>query len=264
MADFLDDESYLSFAGDYTAAFVEELNRSVNKQFGRGAFPEAEIPSDGEAGLAAFSYLSINLPFEYAFQRSEDPLNFNGSFVESFTIPFGPNSSRRAERAERQVSVMYPPEEESFIVELATRRRDHHLILARVAPEKTLAETVEKVCGYTDSLERSALEVNQRLEVPLFNFNIERDYSELTGQLLNLQRSDYDGWQIEKARQKIRFQLDERGAMLRSEASMVFLKCAPRSDCIFDQPFLLMLRYEESPQPYFAMWVDNAEILVQP
>ena len=263
-ADFLGDESYIAFAGDYTPSFVEEMNRSIEKKFGRGAFPEVETPSDGEARLAAFGYLSMNLPFQYAFQRTEDPMSFNGVSVESFTIPFGPNSNRRAERAERQVSVMYPPEEESFIVELATQRRDHHLILARVVPEKTLAATVDKVCGYTDSLERRALETNQRLEVPLFNFSIERDYSELTGQTLDLERSDYDGWQIEKAHQKIRFQLDERGAILRSESFISAVFGLPPTHCIFDQPFLLMLCYEDRPQPYFAMWVDNAEILVHP
>ena len=39
--------------------------------------------------------------------------------------------------------------------------------------------------------------------------------------------------------------------------------CAPKVHCIFDQPFLLMIRYKDSEQPYFAMWVDNAEIMVK-
>jgi len=31
---------------------------------------------------------------------------------------------------------------------------------------------------------------------------------------------------------------------------------------IFDKPFLVVLRREGAKAPYFALWVDNAELLV--
>ena len=36
----------------------------------------------------------------------------------------------------------------------------------------------------------------------------------------------------------------------------------PTYDYSFDRPFLLWLRKEGSDLPYFAMWVDNADVMV--
>lgn len=243
--EILDDETYLAFAGDYASASVDEINQRVQKKFGRKAFSPLETSVEGASGLLRCSYLSMNLPFKYAFQRPDNSMNFDGVLVESFTVPFGSGAKKRAERAREQVSVIYPPEKGNFIVELITRKLDHHLTLAQVTPEKTLADTVEKVSGYVESLEYCALGPNQKLEVPLFNFSIDQECSE-------------------QVHQNLRFQLDERGAVLGADASMTYALRAPPLDCTFDEPFLLMLSYKDNPQPYFAMWVDNAEILVKP
>ncbi len=260
----LDSETYIAVAAPYTQDFIAQMNSAIKSKFGSGTFaPEALPKTDGQERLAAFGYLSVNLPFEHAFQRTENPLNFGGVRVKAFTLPFGMGSEIRAERAHRQVRVCYPPEEKAFIVELLTKKSDHHLILAQVSPEATLAETVDKVNRYANTLPRESLSPNQDLKVPLFNFDITREYTELTGNSLLVENPAYRNWQIERAGQTIRFQLDERGAVLKSNAFMVCVKCAPPIDCIFDKPFLLMLRYGNSPQPYFAMWVDNAEILVK-
>jgi hypothetical protein len=260
----LDSETYFVAAGAYTPDFIRELNSEIKAQFGSGVFkPEALPKPDETEQLAAFGYLSVNLPFEHAFQRDDHPLVFKGVPVEAFTLPFGEGSEIREERAKRQVRVCYPPEEGEFIVELKTRKTDHQLVLAKVAPDATLAETVAKVVGYVDSLPQEYLETNQQLIVPLFNFDITREYNELIGHTLAVENPAYRGWQIGKAGQNIRFQLDERGAVLRSSSYMMCVFCAPEKHCIFDEPFLLMLRYKGSDQPYFAMWVDNAEILVK-
>ena len=34
-------------------------------------------------------------------------------------------------------------------------------------------------------------------------------------------------------------------------------------DLIFDKPFLIMLQNQDAKAPYFAAWVDNAEILLK-
>ena len=66
--------------------------------------------------------------------------------------------------------------------------------------------------------------------------------------------------------QSIRFKLDESGAVLKSEARICVEACKEVSkieppDLIFDKPFLVLLKCTASDKPYFAMWVDNAEIL---
>ena len=68
------------------------------------------------------------------------------------------------------------------------------------------------------------------------------------------------GMPIIQAEQLIRFKLDEKGAMLRSEAGFGIFGSLPK--LIFNRPFLLMLKRRDAKMPYFAAWIDNAELLV--
>lgn len=66
--------------------------------------------------------------------------------------------------------------------------------------------------------------------------------------------------------QSVRFRLDEYGAILKSQAAGV-VKCAVKQrkkprQFVFDKPFLILLERKGAGQPYFALWVDNAELLV--
>ena len=69
-----------------------------------------------------------------------------------------------------------------------------------------------------------------------------------------------NGWPIVMAAQTIRFQLNENGATLRSEARLEG-KGRPMP-AIFNKPFLIMLQRKDAKQPYFALWVDNVELLM--
>jgi hypothetical protein len=64
------------------------------------------------------------------------------------------------------------------------------------------------------------------------------------------------------AMQSIRFRLDERGAILKSEAGVALSEdgSKPRQ-FIFDKPFLILLERRDAARPYFALWVDNPELL---
>jgi hypothetical protein len=62
--------------------------------------------------------------------------------------------------------------------------------------------------------------------------------------------------------------MDEEGIRLRSESHLA-LGCAahyepkPRYMMIFDKPFLIMLKRVNANVPYFALWVDNPELLIR-
>ena len=69
---------------------------------------------------------------------------------------------------------------------------------------------------------------------------------------------------ISKAIQWIRFKLSEKGAILKSEARIVIIPMngEPRK-LKFNKPFLIYLRQKDGEYPYFAMWLDNAELLIK-
>ncbi len=98
--------------------------------------------------------------------------------------------------------------------------------------------------------------------VPVLNFDLWQEYAELCGKSI-VTPGPLQGSPIVLALQTIRFRLDERGAILKSEAAMALSAGEPEAprQLVFDKPFLILLERGDAAQPYFALWVDNAEIL---
>ena len=78
------------------------------------------------------------------------------------------------------------------------------------------------------------------------------------------------GWPgdfIANARQIVKFQLNESGAILESEVDVTvngFDDPKPMPEprrFIFDKPFLVILQQRNAIQPYFAAWIANEELL---
>ena len=59
--------------------------------------------------------------------------------------------------------------------------------------------------------------------------------------------------------QDILFRLDRSGAELKAEAKSYALPIP--TYFVFDRPFLIYMKKRGKSQPYFVMWVENAELL---
>ncbi len=66
-----------------------------------------------------------------------------------------------------------------------------------------------------------------------------------------------------EAFQAIQFRLDRSGAAVASEARMVAKTAAVRwpRQFLFTRPFLILMQKRGAANPFFVMWVDNAELL---
>jgi serine protease inhibitor len=155
---------------------------------------------------------------------------------------------------------------DDFVIELKTKSQGDRLILAKIQPKASLAETVADVKIRSSSTNSQTCIPEDELAVPKFNFDITREYSEVEGAKLIVQNPKVArDLQVTSALQDIRFQMDEKGVSLKSESHMAF-GCAklptPSHVMIFDKPFLIVLERVGATAPYFAMWVDNPELLV--
>jgi hypothetical protein len=70
-----------------------------------------------------------------------------------------------------------------------------------------------------------------------------------------------------EVKQLVRFQLNEKGAVLKSEATIAVAALAIARPLnlhimVFDKPFLILMKQARAPRPYFALWVGNASLLV--
>ena len=247
----LDALTFVADAGP-GVAMIPRVLAALQEKFHGQASPELLPPSSPD--LMAYAYLFVNMPFETAFERL--PMNFGTNAVKGFGLSKPHSSGQR--HAGQQV-VVHEAGPDGMVIELLTRRIGHQLILADVPPGPTLLATATNVLARLKTSVNGDEHAYDLLQVPVLNFDILREYNELTGHTVQVQGANPCQIPLVSARQQIRFRLDERGAVLKSEVAM--LLGSPPS-LRFDHPFLILLRRKGSSLPYFAVWVDNSEILV--
>ena len=264
----LDDASYFALAGFRREDVFGKIRQGMSAKFGSRARPRL-VPSKTAAprpqDIVAYAYLFKNLEFASPFAKL-DRMEFGGHRVLCFGFEGGkPDVGPLC----AQVLIHDYKNPDDFVIELKSKATEDRLILAKVRPAGSLAATVSAVrqraarqdppCAFRDDI----------LKAPKLNFDLTRRYAEVERQPLALRRpAALRDLQITDALQNIRFQMDEKGVVLRSESHMIFACSAPHVPqpqhiLIFDQPFLILLERRAARSPYFALWVDTPELLVR-
>ena len=255
-------DCYIAMAGHLGDGILARIENALAEKFGSRAAPRL-LPTRGALppdAWVAYSYLSRNMPFRWAFERLEYPLNFQGVHVEAWGIEQYLGCQENERRAASQLQIYDYKSPDDFIIELTTRQETDRLILAKIPPEQTLAATIRVVQNRLASSTPTRLQDCQNLAVPVLDFDIERTYHELYDKRIQSSNPRFDGTAFIIAKQNVRFKLDETGATLTSE---VILAGGAGGNIIFDKPFLVMIKKRGAEMPYFALWVANAELLVR-
>lgn len=209
----------------------------------------SDIPKNEKTVL---SYLSINLPFRYAFERFDKSLSFNNIKVESFGIMNYTEKSVDKVKSGSQICVYDFINEDDFIVRLGSRKRGHNIFLAKVKPESNFEETIKRIFKRIDSNTLEKMQKFKDFIVPIIDFDLVYSLYKNSKLSKNSEKINFI--------QKIRFQFDDRGALLmRSEIKSK----GKAKSLIFDKPFMILLNYRNSNIPYFALWIANTELLLK-
>ena len=239
-------------------------------------FPAA-APPDFEAdenNFLAYAYLSVAIGFAHPYFDEPHGLIFRdsaGGLAEVAAFGVGPDDEGGRE-ARAQVEPLFYGEGDDgsveFAVDLGGDSR-YRIVAARVAPRGTLADTCAYAAARAGEHPQSGayrtLGEEETLSVPAISWRIVHRFGELENrQFLN------DGFRrhgIAAAVQMIEFRLDREGVVLRSETEIrtyTGIEATPpgRREFIFDRPFLLYVALRGAESPLFAVWVDNAELLV--
>lgn len=265
----LSEKDYVAMAGFGKDNIVEKINKELTKKFKNEATPVEVIPPDG---LMIYSFLYKNLEFKKEFESIIEPFPFHSNSqifkVKAFGIYQCTTSDclKNHEKYIKQVDVLYypgneiydmKPESIQFIIRLNTKDPKDEIILAKIKPEETIQKTVEAVNKLIKNRKPEAFDTIDALSIPKFWFDIEHTYEPLLGK--RLQNKGFTGFPITRATQTIMFKLDEKGAKVKS-TSMIAFAPIPKY-LIFDRPFLIYLKEKNAKWPYFAMWVDNPELM---
>jgi serine protease inhibitor len=158
--------------------------------------------------------------------------------------------------------------EEDFVIELKTQSEGDRLILAKVQPKSDFGDTVRMVSGRIEKGQTQTMETNDKLTVPRIKLDLTRKFSEIEGlHLISSNTNVAKDLILMSTVQNTVFDMNEKGVELRSESHMAF-GCAEQMEpvakhtMIFDKPFLVLMQRRDAKMPYFALWVDNPELLV--
>jgi len=260
--------SYVALADFERNNVEDEIRAALAKTFHGAASPELIPPRPSHFGpddFVAYAYLYKNLSFPQPFEDNPS-LDFGKTKVKNFG--FVTNLDRLPDGLIEQVTICDYKSPDDFIIKLKTKSPDDELILAKVPPASTLQATMDNVLQREKMNKPVTPGSGDTLAVPKLNFDLRGDFPALEGLvLLPSPAAHVKNLKTKSVKQLVRFQLNEKGAILKSEAvitmraSIVFERREPHV-MIFDRPFLILMKRANSDHPYFALWVGNASLLV--
>jgi hypothetical protein len=261
--DDIDEDSYVALAGWVSEGILGKIQDALAGKFPNRPVPMPDIPQETRPqDIIAYAYLSKNLEFPVPFGRIDAPISFNGQKVGAFGID---KSQVASGSMFAQVSIIDYKTESDFIIELKTKSDRDRVFLAKITPDAALESTISAVNLRIHQATPSKMWWGDVLKIPRFNFDITREYSELYGSYISSQNPKVaPDSLILRAIQDIRFKLNEKGVRLESHSEIVFGCSAPlvtQHRMVFDRPFLLLLQKKDARVPYFALWVENAELM---
>lgn len=204
----------------------------------------------------------------YAMLRKE--FTFKYPFLEKKANTFGDSTEKvkyfgleahSLDECFEQIDVLFYNSEEDFAIKINTVEGED-VILYRTNQvnnfDSTYKELTEKQNKYTGRKEM--IREKDELAVPFIKVNAEINYDELC----NKHIKNTDGALIKQAVQIVDFELDNYGGNVTSEAFVDMYMCIsdekPRYFNFTDN-FVVFLKESTSDKPYFALYVDNTDVL---
>ena len=263
----LDEASYIAMAGIMGDGIITRIEKALEEKFHGQSSPNVVLPILKQTLTGfwiTYCYLFKHLPFRYDFDRLPQGLNFSRDKVQCFG--FDRKWVQHTSGLVGQVRVRDYRNPDDFIIELITQSKTDRLILAKIHPETTLSQTIMTVQKRLTRGKRASIVPQSSLMVPVLNFDLLRSFTELYGKPIRSNNPNIAGTPFVVALQQIRFRFDEKGAVLKSEAGGAGGGGSPKKprplNLIFNKPFLIMIKKTDAEMPYFALWVDNTELLV--
>jgi len=267
----LEPRSFYATGGWIKDGIIDKIKKDMAAKFPSHVLADFKGYNDG---ILTYSYLKANVPFKYPFRQMDRGLAFTDSHgVETDVVGFGLWKAflSQYKNIREQLEILSlksedpnnPWEPKEYAIDLWRRSKPYQVVVARVELKDSLAETLTYIQRQTEEFKRRSyyeearrFQANDVLEVPEMVWRIDHRFTELIDKpLVNV------GMPIVEAMQTIQFRLDRSGAAVEGEATIA-AKAIPR-EFVFDRPFLIYMQKRGAAQPFFVMWVDNAELLVR-
>lgn len=265
-ADMLSDEYYYKAYGLMTTKLKEQIEKGIKDKFNETSdilndfnWPE-NVENTDMKNYFFYAMLRRNFEFPKVFTK----LN-NGVFADKYNdVKYFGIDTTTDSAVYQQVEVLFYDSKDNFAVSLQTKNNDE--VILYKSPEGTTFEEIY------NNLQEASREYsgkkyftkNDSLKVPYIKFDEKKEYQELSGKPFEM--ADGRIAEIGKAVQTIKFELDEKGGKIKSEAgiSLRVTSLAPveRNEYRYfelDDTFAIFLKENDKDVPYFAGLISNIE-----
>lgn len=254
----LSESSYYKVYGHPTLELKKQIEDDIKEKFNE----TSDILDDFDWGGAGpndyFLYCMLRKDFEFpvAFTKLD-----NGTFANKYNdVEYFGLEKNSEEQIRDQVQVLYYESEDKFAVKLNTKQNDE-VILSRGIEGKTFNEIYNNINEESQSFDgdRTFTEIDT-LKIPNISFDEKQEYKELEGKPFFF--SDGREYYIDKALQTIKFELDNEGGSIKSEAGMmanesVAIMPEEERNFDFDDEFTIFLKEKDKSKPYFSALITD-------
>jgi hypothetical protein len=272
----LDPSSFYAAAGFDKDGIIETIRREMAERF--PGVPTPRMEKYDQMIAYAYAYLRAGVKYRFPYLDNPDEFVFTGSggtsaAVHSFGIPpHGAEHGFETDRHQAEVLFFGGPApqagHEDFALDLCRFAEPNEIVVAAISRKPTLTDALA-------AIERNRASYQPRnpadrwigdsevLLVPNMHWQVTHHFRELCGADKQLLNPDLAGLFLADAEQIIDFRMDRSGAAVASQASLPAKGSVKlnRRLFVFDRPFLVLLSKRGAKQPFFVMWVDNAELL---
>jgi len=248
----LDEKSYYIKSG-YGQATVDRINKESRAKFPDKSFSDLDLEL-GNRDIISYAYFLKKV--EYPVEFKEGETSFNQEIVKGFYA----GSTEQGDNVE----VVEYKNDDNFIVKLKLKDNSDEIFLAKGFDMEKPAAVVREINQKNkDNLE--TIGVNDLFSMPKLHLDYQRDYAELMGKCLS--NEGFQDYCISIMKEKIKFDMDQKGARVENEAVIVVSTAMPGGPSpeikkfILDKPFWIVMKRSSSINPYFILGVNNTALM---
>lgn len=263
----LSDDAYLIISGIADYSTNSKIIKSLKEKFGNMLpMNELNIPLNiAKGNLFAFAFLLKILKFQKEFNKiNKHHFYFDNQkkIVKAFGIEDSTDTAGN-QKLIKQIEVFHDSKYDTgfipeFVIKFISNSKSDEIIISNFKPEATLEKTYFKIKNYILKPE-NYIKIPPRVHIaiPKINFDININYQKLCGKIKN-----HDDYTINTVFQKIQFELNEKGVILKSY-SLISVSTGMPISYIIKGPFFIYLKDKNHDLPYFMAYIANDELLVK-
>lgn len=255
--DQLNSNSYYKNHGWATTELKTEIENGIKEKFNENSEMLDKVEWDNPEGYVLYCMLKKEFNYLEKFPTLDDA-NFKDSQEKVKYFGIKPDT---AQTASKNVDILFYNSKTDFAIKLKTKEGEEVYLYRTTGNGKSFDdnynEMIEKSNNYTGN---KTWDKNDVLMIPYIKLQDEINYDELCGRFIKGTQ-----WYIRQALQTIDFELNNYGGSVKSEALIEALRQGILNinrEYIFDDDFILYLKESDKEKPYFALKVDNSDVLV--